>query len=78
VIDKETNIPIPFIAVKLDDLRTPAKENIRDFTDPDGSFFFDVPLGPYELSIRSPVHSPFTEKIFSEKTLTIKLAKLTY
>ncbi len=76
VIDKETGIAIPFIAVKLDDLRTAANENIRDFTDPNGEFDFDVEFAPYELSIRSPIHSPYTEKIFRDTNLTIKLARM--
>jgi hypothetical protein len=78
VVDKATNIPIPFIAVKLDDLLTPQKENIRDFTDGDGVFDFNVVKGPYQLEIRSPVHSPFTEIVNSDINLIIKLARITF
>ncbi len=78
VLDKDTNSPIPFIAVKLDDLSTPQKENIRDFTKIDGSFAFNVQDGAYQLEIRSPVHSPFTEKIFGDRNLTIMLGRMTY
>ena len=87
VVDKETNLPIPFIAVKLDNLETPLKENIRDFTNPDGAFGFNVPNtiiinnverpATYQLEIRSPVHSPFTEKIFRDTRLTIRIARIT-
>ena len=78
VVDAETGIGIPFIAVKLDDLRTPQKENIRDFTRPDGSFSFNVEDGPYQLEIRSPVHTPFTEKIFADSNLQIRIARITF
>jgi len=78
VVDKATNIPIMFIAVKLDDLLTPQKENIRDFTDTNGEFDFNVKNGPYQLEIRSPVHSPFTEQINTDTNLLIKLARITF
>ena len=78
VLDAEALLPIPFIAVKLDDLSTPQKENIRDFTKGDGSFFFNVDDGSYKLEIRSPVHFPFSENIFSDRNLNIRLARSTF
>ncbi|MHA1291096.1 MAG: carboxypeptidase regulatory-like domain-containing protein [Promethearchaeota archaeon] len=76
IIDKESKAPIPYIRVKLDNLATPEKENIVSSANFGGDFSFDVPEGAYQLEIRSPIHEPYTEKIFGPRKLIIELRRI--
>jgi len=56
VIDSETRLPIPFIAVDLFKLGAKIADT---HTDKEGKFyFFDVPPGEYTVVMLSPIHNP--------------------
>jgi len=79
VIDSETGLPIPFIAVDL--YRRAAKVD-DTHTDEKGEFrFYDVEPGEYVVAVLSPVHNPVRQKVIvepddEEVELEIKTVKI--
>ncbi len=52
VYDKQTQRPIPYVSVMMG--------NTVGATDPNGRVKFNVPVGTYNISVRSNFYRPFT------------------
>jgi len=79
VIDSETMLPIPFIAVDLYKDKTRVDDT---HTDSKGKFaFYDVGPGDYTIIMQSPIHQPVRQDIKvepedAELNIEIKTVKI--
>lgn len=71
IIEKERNIPIPFLLVELKNINT--MDIYIDDTDNRGVADFDIPDGKYLIRLRHQGYRPYTRTTYLSRNSILKI-----